>query len=122
MTKRIANMTESELVELFRSYALEQERALLHSNTKKYNRLYDQMVAINEELKARGMEARRSLLQLMDDQNLRVRYSAAVKSLAVDRERAVAALQSVVASHMMPEAAQAESALDFLNRGIFVPT
>src|SRR5579875_3163997 len=90
MTTKLKKAELHELVSLFREYALKQQSVLLDSNTAAYNRLYEKMTAINDELKSRGMEARKSLLVLLDDENHRVRYAAAVKSLAVDRERALA--------------------------------
>lgn len=87
MTTKLQRLTLHELVTLFREYALQQESVLLDSNTAAYNGPYDKIEAIADELRSRGMEARRSLLALLDDKNLRVRYAAAVRSLAADRER-----------------------------------
>lgn len=119
---RLIRMNNAELVELFRGYAIQQQRVLLDSNTSKYNKLYDKMAAIDAELRSRGMEARKSLLTLLSDKNFRVRYAAAMKSLGVDRDRAVAVLREIATSHMMPEAGAAGMALLHLERGIFKPT
>jgi Mg-chelatase subunit ChlI len=119
---RLVRMSNAELVELFRGYAIMQQRVLLNSNTSKYNKLYDKMAAIDAELRSRGIEARRSLLTLLSDENFRVRYAAAMKSLGVERDRAIAVLREIAASHMMPEAGDAGMALFHLERGIFKPT
>jgi HEAT repeat protein len=115
---RLAPKSNAELVDLFREYALMQERVLLDSNTSKYNKLYDKMEAIEEELTARGLDARKLLLTLLTDKNFRVRYAAAVRSLGVDRERAIATLREIEASHKMPEAGEAGMTLYFIERGI----
>lgn len=120
--KKLASSTEAELVALFREYAIKQESFLLDSNTAAYNRLYDKIEAIDDELKSRGMEARKSLLALLSDENFRVRYAAAVRSLVVDRERALAAIHQIAESHKMPEAGEAGMTLYYLEEGIFKPT
>ncbi|HYM17657.1 MAG TPA: DUF2019 domain-containing protein, partial [Micropepsaceae bacterium] len=74
------------------------------------------------ELRARGQEARKALVRLLDDGNTRVRYAAAAKLLAVAPERALATLKDVAASYKMPEAGEAGMALDLLDQGIFKPT
>lgn len=94
---------------------------LLDSNTDAYDRLYEHMEAIDQELKARGMEARKALLMLLDDEELHVRYAAAVRSLAVDRERSLAAIHEIVPTHKMPEAGEASMTLYMLEKGIFKP-
>ena len=119
---RLARLSNAELVALFREYAIMQERVLLDSNTRKYNKLYDKMAAIDAELRGRGLEARKALLTLLSDKNGRVRYAAAVKSLGVDRDRAIAALREIEAFCKMPEAGDAGMTLLHLERGIFKPT
>ncbi|HYM17660.1 MAG TPA: DUF2019 domain-containing protein [Micropepsaceae bacterium] len=111
-----------QLVDQFRAYALEQEIALLDSDTDEYNRLYDKMGAIDSELRVRGMEARTALLRLLDDENFRVRYEAAVRSTAIAPERALATLKEIAASHKMPEAGDAGMALYHHEQGISKPT
>jgi hypothetical protein len=118
----LKHMSEAALITQFRSHALEQEAALLDSDTAKYNRLYKKIQAIDSELRARGSEARKALLVLLDDPNLRVRFEAARRCLAVDRERAIEALNGIVASHQMPEEGWAGMTLQLLSDGIFKPT
>jgi hypothetical protein len=115
-------MSEAALVNRFRAYALEQEAALLESNTARYNRLYKKIKSIDSELRARGPEARKALLVLLDDPNLRVRYEAATRCVAIDRARAVSTLKQIVASRQMPEEGWAGMALWHLETGVFKPT
>jgi hypothetical protein len=118
----LTHATERELVQQFRAYALEQEAALLESNTARYNRLYKKIKSIDSELRARGPEARKALLVLLDDPNLRVRYEAATRCAAIDRARVVSALKQIVASRQMPEEGWAGMTLWYLETGIFKPT
>jgi hypothetical protein len=116
------NESVQELVTRFRDLALDQEVSLLDSDVDKFNQLYDELELIDQELRRRGIEARRALLTLLDDENCRVRYTAAVRSLAVDRKRSLATIEAIVQSGKMPEAGEAANTLDFLRDGIFEPT
>jgi hypothetical protein len=49
----------------------------------KFNRLFDQMHAVDIELRARGLAARLALLRLFDHPNMQVRLQAAKWSLGV---------------------------------------
>jgi hypothetical protein len=118
----LKHMSDAALISEFRGHALEQEAALLESNTARYNRLYKKIKSIDSELRARGPEARKALLVLLDDPNLRVRYEAAARCVAIDRARAVSTLKQIVASRQMPEEGWAGMALWYLETGIFKPT
>src|SRR5579883_2236605 len=114
----LANMTERALVDRFREVALEKETALLDSDTSKFRPLYEDMSAIDAELRGRGSKAREALLTLLDDGNLRVRYEAAVRCLGIAPARARRVLEEIIASCKMPEAGDAGMTLLNLERGI----
>jgi hypothetical protein len=117
----LTKLDESALVAQFKDYALRTASVLLDSDVGAANRLYDQIEAIDAELRSRGTDARRALLPLLDDQDLRVRYEAAVRLLNVDRQKALLALKEVQRSHRMPVAAEASFALRNLAEGVFKP-
>jgi len=114
-------MSDQQLVERFREHALGQESALWDSNTAKFNRLFDRMLAVESELRRRGPEARKAVLVLLDDPSPWVRYKAAHECLAIARERAMMVLHEIVASHLMPVAAHAGMTLENLKSGQFKP-
>ena len=118
----LKTLSESELTARFREYALEKETALLDSETTKFKGIYKKLQSIDAELRARGPAARKALLILLNDENFRVRYEAAVRSLAIAPERARAVLQEIADSHLMPEAGDAGMTLLELDRGVFKPT
>lgn len=123
MTNRDFRIMENQqLVERFRQHALGQELALWDSNTAKYNRLFDQMQAIESELRNRGLESRKALLVLLDDPNPWVRYKAAHECLAIAHERAMLVICAIAASHLMPVAGYAGMTLERLQSGEFKPT
>lgn len=115
-------LSNSDLVERFRVYALDEVVALLDSDIPTITTLYWKKDAIDNELRGRGPEARRALLTLLDDESPRVRLEAARRSLAVDHERALRTIKDVAASQQMPEAGDAGMALLALQRGTFKPT
>jgi len=115
-------LTNEELVARFRQLALDKSKYLLDSNTRAVNRDYEKMKGIEEELRRRGPEARKALAVLLDDEDLRVRYEAARRLLAVVPERALATVQQVENEHFMPVSGEAGMTLLALENGIFKPT
>ena len=121
-TPNVNALSDSDLMAQFRQHALDMSEVLLDSNIRAENRLVDKMKAIDDELRRRGSSARKALLVLLNDEDLRVRYEAARRSLAVDRDIALKVLREVQASHYMPVAAEAGLTLSHLEQGIFKPT
>ena len=104
----LGNMTTSDLVERFVSIGLAQYDALYVVDVKKYNCLYRNMEDVVTELKQRQGDQRRALLPLLDHPNLQVRMKAAHAVLAISPALARKALESVRASEIMSQAADAE--------------
>jgi Domain of unknown function (DUF2019) len=115
-------MTVDQLVERFTVIALDQDKALLMDNYAKFNRLFDLMEAVEQELKAREDDQRRVLLRLYDHPNAQVRLKAVEATLAVAPERARRALEIIAGSREYPQAGAAGMTLDALDEGIFKPT
>jgi hypothetical protein len=53
MKQRLDKMTVDQLVDQFLTIALDQDRAIRDDNNAKYNRLYDQLEAVRQELRRR---------------------------------------------------------------------
>jgi hypothetical protein len=70
-------MTVDQLVDRFADIGVAQDQALLYDEIGKFNRLFDQMHAVDNELRARGLAARLALLRLFDHPNMQVRLEAA---------------------------------------------
>lgn len=122
--KRVSleDMTVEQLVERFTTMALDQEEALLMDELAKYNRIYDQMEAVEQELKKRSRDQRHVLLPLLDHKNAQVRLKAAIATLAIEPEAAREALQKIVDQKEFPQAGSAGSMLDALDEGRYVPS
>ena len=118
----LTQMSVEELVLRFTAIALDQDEAILMDDNAKFRRLYWQMDAVENELKAREGDRRRALLPLYEHSNLQVRLKAAVATLAVEPEAARRELQAISDSRAYPHAGDAGMTLVALDRGIFKPT
>lgn len=79
---RLKELTTDQLVEKYRELSARHGRAIEAGNPKAANRDFDVIVAINQELRARGTEAHRRLLSLLNDQEPGTRCWAATDMLA----------------------------------------
>src|SRR5882724_1712924 len=122
--KRISlqQMTVDQLLARFAAIGIDQDKALLRNEIAKFNRLYDEMDAIENELKARNGDQRRALVGLYDHPNAQVRLNAIKATLAVSPEQARRMLSVMANSREYPQAGDAGMALVNLERGIFKPT
>jgi hypothetical protein len=118
----LQEMTLYQLVDRFTQIGVSQDQALLENAIAKFNRLFDQMVATEEELKSRSGDQRRALLALYKHPNMQVRLNAVKATLAVAPQEARAMLQKIADSNFFPQAGDAGMALVNLERGIFKPT
>jgi hypothetical protein len=118
---RLHDLTVAELVERFVAICVEQDKAVFEDEIARYNRLYKQMVAVRDELRARPEDQRRALITLLDHPNLQVRLQAAKSTLAVAPEAARQMLQAIESWGRQPYAGDAGMCLVSLDRGIFVP-
>jgi hypothetical protein len=119
---RLQDATVAQLVHRFTVIGVDQDRSFLRREHAKFNRLFDEIVAIEEELKARDGDQRRELLRLYDHPNAQVRLNALKATLAVAPELALRTLQALADSREYPQAGDAGMTLISLERGIFKPT
>lgn len=93
-------MTVSELIEIFENTCLVQYDTYITDDFELYNRNYAIQANIVDELKARGVAERKSLLALLNHENPQVRLQAAKCVYPVTREEAFKCLQSLAASRL----------------------
>jgi len=115
-------MPVDELVSRFAEIGVAQDDALLGDEFAKFNRLFEQMQAISQELKRRPGDQRRALLGLYEHPNMQVRVKAAKHTLAVAPQAARQALEAIKASQWQPQALEAGMSLWNLDEGVFKPT
>ncbi|MGC2714229.1 MAG: DUF2019 domain-containing protein [Pseudolabrys sp.] len=121
-TSILNGMTVPQLVERFTALALGQFKAELHGETGKYNRLFRELAAIEQELKARNGDQRIALVSLFEHPNAQVRLMAAQFTLAVARASACRTLQEIWDKNEFPQATFAMGTLRALERGDRKPT
>jgi hypothetical protein len=115
----LGKLTVSQLVDHFTKLALEQYEAELYDETAKYNRLYDKIIAIRDELKGRSGDQRSALVPLFVHPNPQVRLKAAIYALAVAPAAARQALQEISDRNEYPQAADARFTLEAIERDDF---
>ena len=118
----LQDVSVAQLVESFTSIALDQDKALLWDEIAKYNRLYDKMEVVEEELKKREGDERQALSALYHHSNAQVRLKSAIATLAIAPEEARAVLQKLSDRNEYPQAADARGMLRALDEGRYTPS
>jgi hypothetical protein len=119
---KLKQMSVPELITRFVEIAMQQDNAAFEFDHKRYNKLYDKMDDIDNELRARGPAARRALMPLYEHPNLQVQIKAAKRTLAVAPVEARAVLERIRASGEMPQALDAGMSIRGLDDGTYKPT
>jgi hypothetical protein len=114
-------MSVDSLVARFAEFGEKQYRAELLGDHSAFNRHYDEIDKIRNELKGRDGDQRSALLRLYAHPNMQVRLNAAKLTLAVAPAVAREALEAIAASHHYPQAGDAGMTLFALDDGIFEP-
>jgi hypothetical protein len=114
-------MATPDLVALFARVTVGQDEALLGGQRAKFNRLFELMMGICNELKGREGDQRVALVSLFDYPNMQVRLQAAKLTLAVAPLEARQQLEAIAATKWYPQAGDAGMCLSFLDDGTFKP-
>lgn len=118
---KLQELTIDELVDRFAELGINQDKAELYGEISKYNKLFKDMTAVDEELRARGRDARLALLRLFNHSNMQVRVQAAINSLGVAPQAARKVLEAIRASKWQPQAMDAGMILRDLDDGEYKP-
>ncbi|HZH12799.1 MAG TPA: DUF2019 domain-containing protein [Archangium sp.] len=92
---QIKKLPTEELVERIRTLSAERWPAIYAGKPKEANRMYDLLVAIRRELEARGIEAERQQLKLLDDPDPGTRCWAAGSVLKFAPDEGVRVLTDI---------------------------
>lgn len=85
--------------------------------TREYNRLYKEMIKVEQEMKKRPGDARRLLVNLYDDKIPQVRLMSACATLAVQPAAARGVLEKLSSSGDYPQTANARGMLRAIDEG-----
>lgn len=119
---KLRSLTSEELKRLFEQLCILQYGDLEDNATASYNRRYNKILAIQNELKSRPGDQRRVLMSLFGHPNMQVRLTAAHANLAVDYIVARRELQAIVDEQWFPQSGDAGMTLWNLDRGFYRPT
>jgi ParB-like chromosome segregation protein Spo0J len=118
----LSGIGTADLVLRFAQIGVAQDEALLGGEIAKFNRLFDLMADVSNELKRRDGDQRRALIALYKHPNMQVRLKAAKHTLAVAPIEARKKIQEIADSNWFPQAGDAGMSLWNLDRGVFKPT
>jgi hypothetical protein len=118
MRKEYEGLSDQQLVARFAEVGISQDQALLSMEISRFNKLFDEMVRIQEVLRTRAGDQRRLLLPLYSHSNMQVRLNAAKATWGVDQQAARAQLEAIAASKHNPQAGDAGMALWAIDEGI----
>ena len=119
--KHLGEMTVEELVDRFAEIGVAQSEALDAENRKKFRKLYEEMDAVDNELRSRGKQVRLALQRLYNYPNMQVRLKAAKRTLGVTPDAARRVIQAIADSKWPPQYVEAYMTLVNLDNGTFVP-
>ncbi|WP_291829637.1 DUF2019 domain-containing protein [Bosea sp. (in: a-proteobacteria)] len=115
-------LSTSDLLLLFEKLCVEQYNALDRQEYAAFNRRYDRIQAIEDELKSRPGDQRRILMTLFGHPNMQVRLTAARANLAVDYPASRREIQDIADSKWGPQCLDAGMTLINLDNGIYRPS
>ena len=118
---RFANQSDDSLIARAAEIGVEQDHALLGNEISRFNKLFDELMSIKNELRARPGDRRRLIMELYKHRNMQVRLNSAKATLAIAPQEARALLEWIAASKHNPQAGDAGMCLWALDEGIFVP-
>jgi hypothetical protein len=111
----ILKMSIDELVARFAQIGVAQDQALLGGQTKKFNRLFELMAEVSNELKTRDGDQRRALISLYQYPNMQVRLKAAIHTREIFPIEARRQIEDIAESHWMPQAGDAGMSLAIMD-------
>lgn len=113
----LTGFTVVQLVERFTELALGQYNAEIEGKIAKYNRLYDMMSAVTQQLKSRSGDQRAALVPLFVHPNPQVRLKAAQRAFKAAPIAARRVFQDLSDRNIYPQAADARLSMRMLDRG-----
>jgi hypothetical protein len=117
----LQSMTIDDLVERFAELGIEQSAAIDSDDNEKYARLFEQMMAVEKEMRRRSGDQRRALMVLYSYPNIQVRLAAAKATLAVAPQAARQVIEAIAVSTWPPQCYDARNSLRMLDEGAFRP-
>lgn len=117
-----SGIATEQLVNAYADLSQKQADALERFEVAEVNRLFSRRMEIKKVLRARGPEAGRALMPLLNHRNAQVRLNAAEDLMAIAPRRARAALEDIAAHGPSQQKGAAGMYLLQFDEGAFKPT
>ncbi len=119
---KLSYMTAEQLVAKCIEIGSAQYDALMMDEIAKFNRLFDKIVAVEDELQRREGDQRRLLLALYDHENPQVRLNAIKATLAIAPDLGRKALEALAEAGEGIQSMDAGMCIFGLDDGTYKPT
>ncbi len=119
---KFANMAADQLVAEYIKIGTMQYDALMSDEITKFNRLFDKMVGVEDELQSRDGDQRRLLLPLYEHENPQVRLNSIKATLALAPEAGRKALEVLAEAKEGFQSLDAGMCISALDDGTYKPT
>ena len=119
--EELDEMTTAQLVEAFIRLSKKRGAAILDSDNRSANCMFQAMQAVDRVLRLRGKEARLALLPLLDNKERFVRYFAANYMLGLTPDRARSVIEEIAKFKFDALCLEAGMCLYALDKGIVKP-
>jgi hypothetical protein len=114
-------LSDEDLASRFETLCLEQHRSLDREEISEFNKRFDVIQAIEDELQSRAGDRRIILRQFYNHRNSQVALTAARATLAIDYADARRTIEEIAESDDFPQAGDAGMALWAMDEGIYKP-
>ena len=122
MTREFAVLSIERLIRIYEGVSVEEFDALELGDMPLVRKLFDKLESIDREIRARGVEARRKMVQLLSHHNPQVRINAAKALLAIAPQEARSALELLASRGPSIQRLDARMCIRHLEEGVFKPT
>ena len=111
-----------DLVAAYLDVSLREAEAVERGEAAQVRRLFDKRMQLDRSIRSRGLQARKSLMPLLEHRNAQVRLNAAKHLLAVAPNEARATLKDLAAHGPSQQRGDAGMCFWYMEKGIFKPT
>ena len=122
MTSEFAVLSIEQLVGIYEGVSVEEFDALELGDMPSVRKLFSKLKSVDQEIRARGIEARRKMLPLLNHRNPQVRINAAKALLAIAPQEARSALELLAFRGPSIQRLDARMCIRHLEEGVFKPT
>ena len=123
MTQReLASLSTDQLLGMYEDISLKEFDAIELGDMPLVQKLIEKQVSLDQEIRARGVEARRKMVQWLSHHNPQARINTAKALLAIAPQEARSALELLASRGPSIQRLDARMCIRQLEEGVFKPT